>query len=243
MYMAKLSSSNLIKRYKRRAVVDGVTIDINPGEVVGLLGPNGAGKTTTFYMIIGFIRPNAGKVFIGDKEITHYPMYRRARMGIGYLAQEPSVFRKLTVEQNIRAILQMGRLSRKKQNEKLDFLLNELDINHLRKQKAYSLSGGERRRVEITRALVTDPQFILLDEPFAGIDPIAVEEIQKIIVRLTEQGLGVLITDHNVRETLSICNRAYIMCDGKILKSGTAQYLAEDPEARKIYLGEKFRLN
>ncbi len=241
--MARLSSTNLVKRYKKRAVVDRVSIEVNPGEVVGLLGPNGAGKTTTFYMIIGFIRPNGGKVFIGEREVTHYPMYKRARMGIGYLAQEPSVFRKLTVEQNIKAILQMRNLSRKEQNEKLGTLLNELDINHLRKRKAYSLSGGERRRVEITRALVSDPQFMLLDEPFAGIDPIAVEDIQKIIGRLTEKGLGVLITDHNVRETLSICDRAYIMCDGKILKSGTAQFLAEDPEARKIYLGEKFRLN
>lgn len=243
MYMIRLSSSNLLKRYKRKAVVNRVTINVNPGEVVGLLGPNGAGKTTTFYMIIGFIRPNSGKVFIGDSDITHLPMYKRARMGIGYLAQEPSVFRKLTVEENILAILQMQKLSRKQQAEKLDSLLNELDIIHLRKRKAYSLSGGERRRVEITRALVSNPQFMLLDEPFAGIDPIAVEDIQKIIARLTKNGLGVLITDHNVRETLSICDRAYIMCDGGILKSGTSQFLAEDPEARKIYLGEKFKLN
>jgi lipopolysaccharide export system ATP-binding protein len=241
--MDRLSSTDLIKKYKKRIVVDNVSISIDPGEVVGLLGPNGAGKTTTFYMIIGFIRPNAGQVHIGDKDITRLPMFKRAKMGIGYLAQEPSVFRKLTVEDNIRAILQMQKMSRKKQTERLEFLLNELDIAHLRKRKAYSLSGGERRRVEITRTLVTEPQFILLDEPFAGIDPIAVEDIQKIISRLTKQGLGVLITDHNVRETLSICDRAYIMCDGKILKSGTAQYLAEDPEARKIYLGEKFRLN
>jgi len=243
MSNTKLSSTNLIKKYKRRAVVNGVSVEVNPGEVVGLLGPNGAGKTTTFYMIIGFIRPNAGRVFIGEKDITSLPMYKRARMGIGYLAQETSVFRKLTVEQNIRAILQMHRLSRKEQSKRLEQLLEQLDIKHLRKQKAYSLSGGERRRVEITRVLVTEPQFILLDEPFAGIDPIAVEDIQKIISRLNEQGLGVLITDHNVRETLSICDRAYIMCDGKILKSGTSQYLAEDPEARKIYLGEKFTLN
>jgi lipopolysaccharide export system ATP-binding protein len=241
--MDRLSSIDLIKKYKKRIVVDNVSINVDPGEVVGLLGPNGAGKTTTFYMIIGFIRPNAGQVFIGDKNITRLPMYKRAKMGIGYLAQEPSVFRKLTVEDNIKAILQMQRMSRKKQMERLEFLLNELDISHLRKRKAYSLSGGERRRVEITRTLVTEPQYILLDEPFAGIDPIAVEDIQKIISRLTKQGLGVLITDHNVRETLSICDRAYIMCDGKILKSGTAQFLAEDPEARKIYLGEKFRLN
>ncbi len=241
--MDYLSSVDLIKRYRKRVVVDNVSITVKPGEVVGLLGPNGAGKTTTFYMIIGFIRPNGGKVFIGEKEITRLPMYKRAGMGIGYLAQETSVFRKLTVEDNIRAILQMRDLSRKEQNERLEFLLGQLDISHLRKNKAYTLSGGERRRVEITRTLVNEPKYILLDEPFAGIDPIAVEDIQKIISRLTKQGLGVLITDHNVRETLSICDRAYVMCDGKILKSGTAQFLAEDPEARKIYLGEKFRLN
>jgi lipopolysaccharide export system ATP-binding protein len=241
--MAKLSSVNLVKKYKKRAVVDGVSVEVTPGEVVGLLGPNGAGKTTTFYMIIGFIRPNLGQVFIGDKDITRLPMYKRARMGIGYLAQETSVFRKLTVEENIRAILQMTGLSRKQQRERLNTLLEELDISHLRKRKAYTLSGGERRRVEITRALVSDPHYMLLDEPFAGIDPIAVEDIQRIISRLTERGLGVLITDHNVRETLSICDRAYIMCDGRILKAGTAQFLAEDPEAKKIYLGEKFRLN
>ncbi len=243
MKMSKLSSIDLVKKYRKVTVVNGVSLEINSGEVVGLLGPNGAGKTTTFYMIIGFTGPGSGSVFIGDTEITKYPMYKRAQMGIGYLAQETSVFRKLTVEENIMAILQMRKLSRKKRQERLDFLLNELDISHLRKRKAYNLSGGERRRVEICRTLVTEPQFILLDEPFAGIDPIAVEDIQKIISRLTEQGLGVLITDHNVRETLSICNRAYIMCDGKILKSGTAQFLAEDPEARKIYLGEKFKLN
>ncbi|SYZ74400.1 putative lipopolysaccharide transport protein B: ATP-binding component of ABC superfamily [Candidatus Zixiibacteriota bacterium] len=241
--MDYLSSVDLVKKYRKRVVVDSVSITVKPGEVVGLLGPNGAGKTTTFYMIIGFIRPNAGKVFIGDREITRLAMYKRAGMGIGYLAQETSVFRKLTVEENIRAILQMRHMSRKAQNERLEELLAQLDITHLRKAKAYTLSGGERRRVEITRTLVTEPKYILLDEPFAGIDPIAVEDIQKIISRLTKQGLGVLITDHNVRETLSICDRAYIMCDGKILKDGTSQFLAEDPEARKIYLGEKFRLN
>jgi lipopolysaccharide export system ATP-binding protein len=243
MYMLTLSSEDLVKKYRKRSVVNKVTIEVKPGEVVGLLGPNGAGKTTTFYMIIGFIRPDSGSVFIGERNITRLPMYKRAGMGIGYLAQETSVFRKLTVEDNIMAILQMRKLSRKERKKRLDELLEDLDITHLRKRKAYSLSGGERRRVEITRTLVSDPQFILLDEPFAGIDPIAVEDIQKIIERLTEKGLGVLITDHNVRETLSICSRAYIMCDGKILKSGTAQFLAEDPEARKIYLGEKFRLN
>lgn len=241
--MNTLSSTNLIKKYKGRAVVNGVSVEVNPGEVVGLLGPNGAGKTTTFYMIIGFIRPNGGHVNIGEKDITRLPMYKRARMGIGYLAQETSVFKKLTVEQNIKAILQMHRMSRKERSQRLETLLEQLDIKHLRKHKAYTLSGGERRRVEITRVLVTEPQFILLDEPFAGIDPIAVEDIQRIISRLTERGLGVLITDHNVRETLSICDRAYIMCDGKILKAGTSQFLAEDPEARKIYLGEKFKLD
>ncbi len=243
MKTSQLSSVDLVKKYRKRAVVNGVSIEVNPGEVVGLLGPNGAGKTTTFYMIIGFIRPNSGNVYIGEKKITGQPMYRRARMGIGYLAQETSVFRKMTVEQNLMAILQMQSMSRKARKEKLEQLLNDLDIKHLRKQKAYSLSGGERRRVEISRALTTDPSFILLDEPFAGIDPIAVEDIQGIIAGLTKQGLGVLITDHNVRETLSICDRAYIMCDGKILKAGTSQFLAEDPEARKIYLGEKFKLN
>jgi len=211
--------------------------------VVGLLGPNGAGKTTTFYMIIGFIRPDDGDVFLGGKNLSRLPMYRRAKLGIGYLAQEASVFRKLTVEDNILAILQFRGLRRKQRKERLEQLLNELDIRHLRKNKAYTLSGGERRRVEITRALVNEPKFILLDEPFAGIDPIAVEDIQKIIHRLVDRGLGVLITDHNVRETLSICNRAYIMYDGKILKEGTSEFLANDPEARKIYLGEKFRLN
>jgi lipopolysaccharide export system ATP-binding protein len=241
--MPVLESKNLFKFYRKRPVVNDVSIQVNPGEVVGLLGPNGAGKTTTFYMIIGFIRPDKGKVFLGDRNISRYPMYRRAGMGIGYLAQEPSVFRKLSVEDNIMAILQFRGLNRSERKKRLELLLAELDIAHLRKNKAYTLSGGERRRVEITRALVNEPSFILLDEPFAGIDPIAVEDIQKIIGRLVERGLGVLITDHNVRETLSICHRAYIMCDGKILKSGTAEFLANDPEARKIYLGEKFRLN
>ncbi|MEW6411474.1 MAG: LPS export ABC transporter ATP-binding protein [Candidatus Zixiibacteriota bacterium] len=241
--MTTLESKNLRKYYRKRAVVDEVSIVVNPGEVVGLLGPNGAGKTTTFYMIIGFIRPDGGDVFLGDRNLSHLPMYRRATLGIGYLAQEASVFRKMTVEENIMSILQFRRMKRKERRERLEELLNELDISHLRKSKAYTLSGGERRRVEITRALVNDPKFILLDEPFAGIDPIAVEDIQKIIGRLVERGLGVLITDHNVRETLSICDRAYIMCDGKILKAGTSEFLANDAEARKIYLGEKFKLN
>jgi lipopolysaccharide export system ATP-binding protein len=241
--MVTLESVELKKQYKRRTVVDGVSISVHPGEVVGLLGPNGAGKTTTFYMIIGFVQPDEGEVFLGGKNIVKQPMYKRARQGIGYLAQEPSAFRKMTVEQNIMSILQFRKLSRSERKEKLEELLKELDIAHLRKNRAFTLSGGERRRVEFTRALVNEPKFILLDEPFAGIDPIAVEDIQKIISRLVERGLGVLITDHNVRETLSICSRAYIMCDGKILKSGTSEFLANDSEAKKIYLGEKFRLN
>ncbi len=241
--MTRLSSKGLYKYYRGQPAVNDVSIEVKPGEIVGLLGPNGAGKTTTFYMIMGSIRPDKGQVFLGERRISRLPMYRRARLGIGYLAQEPSVFRKMTVEDNIRSILQFRRLSRRQRRERLEELLAELDIAHLRKNMAYTLSGGERRRVEITRALVNEPKFILLDEPFAGIDPIAVEDIQGIVVRLVEKGLGVLITDHNVRETLSICDRAYIMCDGRILKSGSADFLANDPEARKIYLGEKFRLN
>lgn len=240
--MDTLRAKSLHKYYHRRPVVNDVSIEINPGEVVGLLGPNGAGKTTSFYMIIGFIKPDGGQVFLGDKEITRLPMYRRVGLGIGYLAQEASVFRKMTVEDNIRSILQFRKMSRQQRKDRLEELLEELDIVHLRKNKAYTLSGGERRRVEITRALVNEPKYILLDEPFAGIDPIAVEDIQHIIMKLVEKGLGVLITDHNVRETLTICNRAYIMCDGMILKDGTSEFLANDPEARKIYLGERFQL-
>ena len=210
---------------------------------MGLLGPNGAGKTTTFYMFIGFIKPDGGKVLLDTQDITRLPMYERARRGIGYLSQEPSVFRKLSVEQNILAILQMQKLNKKEREERLENLLKELDIAHLAKNKAYTLSGGERRRVEITRALATQPKFMLLDEPFSGIDPIVVEDIQKIIQRLKDKKLGILITDHNVRETLSITDRAYIISDGEILKSGSAEFLASDPEARKIYLGEKFKLN
>jgi lipopolysaccharide export system ATP-binding protein len=238
-----LKSENLAKIYKKKRVVNDVTIDVKQGEIVGLLGPNGAGKTTTFYMIIGFIKPEAGKILLDHEDITHLPMYQRARKGIGYLSQESSIFRKLTVEQNIMAILQMETLTNEERNSRLEFLLQELDISRLAKRKAYSLSGGERRRVEITRALATEPKFMLLDEPFSGIDPIAVEDIQKIIHRLKEKSLGILITDHSVRETLSITDRAYIICDGQILKSGTAEFLASDPEARKIYLGEKFKLN
>jgi len=241
--MPALRTENLVKTYRKRQVVNGVSIQVNQGEVVGLLGPNGAGKTTTFYMIIGFIKPDHGRVLIDEQDITHLPMYKRAQTGIGYLSQEPSVFRKLTVEQNILAILEMQKKNKKEREEKLKALLDELDITHLAQNKAYDLSGGERRRLEITRALVNEPRFILLDEPFSGIDPIKVEGIQKIVYQLKEKGLGVLITDHNVRETLSITDHAYIMCEGEILKSGSAEFLASDPEAKKIYLGEKFRLN
>lgn len=238
-----LRSRELVKSYQRRRVVDGVSIEVDSGEVVGLLGPNGAGKTTTFYMVIGFIRPEEGKVLLDETDITRFSMARRALSGIGYLAQEPSVFRKLTVAENILAILEVrvkGRASRKARMEQI---LEELAITRLAKRMGYSLSGGERRRVEIGRALAADPQFLLLDEPFAGIDPITVEEIQKIISQLKAKGLGLLITDHNVGATLSITDRAYIICDGSILTSGTSEFLASDPEARKIYLGEKFRLN
>jgi lipopolysaccharide export system ATP-binding protein len=240
---SNLRSDNLLKIYKRRRVVNGISIEVNSGEIVGLLGPNGAGKTTTFYMITGLIRPNGGKIYMDDHDLTRLPMYKRARRGIGYLPQEPSIFRKLNVEQNVMAILETLSISRNERKTRLEKLLEDLDIKHLRKSMAYNLSGGERRRVEIARALVTQPKFILLDEPFSGIDPITVEEIQRIIARLRDNGLGILITDHNVRETLSVTDRAYIIFEGTILKSGSAQYLADDPEARKIYLGENFRLN
>jgi len=238
-----LRSESLVKTYKKRKVVDDVSIEVKQGEVVGLLGPNGAGKTTTFYMFIGFIKPNYGRVLIDSEDITDLPMYRRAQKGIGYLSQEPSIFRKLSVEENILAILEMQKLAKRERKIRLESLLDELDIATLAKNKAYTLSGGERRRVEITRALVTEPKFMLLDEPFSGIDPIAVEDIQNIIFRLKQKNLGILITDHNVRETLAITDRAYIMCDGQILKSGTSEFLASDAEAKKIYLGERFRLN
>ena len=241
--MLKLQSENLVKIYKKRKVVNAVSIEINQGEVVGLLGPNGAGKTTTFYMIIGFIKPNFGKIVLDEEDITGLPMYKRAKKGIGYLSQEPSIFKKLSVEQNIMAVLEMQGLKKKERKKKAEELLAELELTHLAKNKAYTLSGGERRRVEITRSLVCEPKFMLLDEPFSGIDPIAVEDIQKIIDRLKQKGLGLLITDHNVRETLSITDRSYTMSEGEILKSGTAEFLANDPEARKIYLGEKFKLN
>jgi len=240
--MSQLLAENLVKSYRRRRVVNQLSLVVQPGEVVGLLGPNGAGKTTTFYMITGFIKPEAGKIFLGEKEITYLPMYKRARLGVGYLAQEPSVFRRLTVEQNVMAILETTDGSKQTRKQKLEQLLNELNISHLAKNKAYTLSGGERRRVEITRALVTEPKFMLLDEPFAGIDPIAVEDIQKIVARLKAKGLGILITDHNVRETLQITDRAYIIASGVIFRSGTPEALAGDSAVREVYLGHDFRL-
>ena len=238
----KLRSKDLVKIYKRRAVVKKVSIEVEQGEVVGLLGPNGAGKTTSFYMIVGMIRPNDGKVFLNNTEITQIPMYKRAKMGIGYLPQEASVFRRLSVEDNILAILQMMDLSKKEQKERLEGLLEELGIMHIRKSMGYQLSGGERRRTEIARALATRPKFILLDEPFAGIDPIAVEDIMNIVKNLKNKGIGILITDHNVHETLSIVDRAYILIEGEIFKSGQAEDLANDKDVRKLYLGEKFKL-
>jgi lipopolysaccharide export system ATP-binding protein len=238
-----LSVTELIKRYGKKVVVDDVNLELKKGEIVGLLGPNGAGKTTTFYMITGMIQPNRGRISLGDEDITDLPMYKRARKGIGYLAQEPSIFSKLTVEDNLRLVLEMTSLPRIEQTEKLEKILEDLSITAIRKSKGYNLSGGERRRVEISRALVMDPDFILLDEPFAGIDPIAVEDIQGIIHSLKKRSIGVLITDHNVRETLSVTDRAYLLYDGSILMSGTADSLADDPEARKLYLGEKFKLN
>ncbi len=238
-----LRSDGLVKVYSKRTVVNRVSIEVRQGEIVGLLGPNGAGKTTTFYMITGMIRPTDGRIFLGEVDITNLPMYRRARLGVGYLSQEPSIFRRLTVEQNILAILETLPISSAVRRRRLEGLLEELNISHLAKNYAYTLSGGERRRVEITRALVTKPKFILLDEPFAGVDPIAVEDIQEIVKGLKQKGIGVLITDHNVHETLSITERAYLLYDGTVLKSGTAEFLANDPEARKLYLGDKFRLD
>ena len=237
-----LETEGLVKAYNGRRVVNRVNITVQKGEVVGLLGPNGAGKTTTFYMIVGVIAPEEGTILFNNKKITNLAMYQRARRGIGYLAQESSIFRKLTVEENIMAILETLRISRRERDRRLKRLLAELNISYLAKNKAYTLSGGERRRLEITRALVTNPSFILLDEPFSGIDPIAVFETQEIITKLKKKGLGVLLTDHSVRETLSITDRAYIMAEGKILISGTAQELITDPKARAIYLGEKFRM-
>ena len=237
-----LRSENLKKIYGKRTVVKDVSVFVTQGEIVGLLGPNGAGKTTTFYMITGMIKPNAGKIFIDDKEITKVAMYRRARLGVSYLPQEASIFRKLTVEDNLRAIMQVIGIPRKERKEKCEQLLEELNISQIAKSKGYNLSGGERRRTEIARTLVANPRFILLDEPFAGVDPIAVEDIQNIVHGLKERGIGVLITDHNVHETLSITDRSYLLFEGRILKEGTSTFLANDPEAKQLYLGEKFRL-
>jgi lipopolysaccharide export system ATP-binding protein len=238
-----LRADNLVKRYKKRTVVNDVSVDVRQGEVVGLLGPNGAGKTTTFYMITGMIRPNAGTVHLDQTPITKTAMYRRARMGVGYLPQEASVFRKMSVEENIMSVLQMMVLTPADRKSRCERLLADFNIAHIARSKGYMLSGGERRRTEIARALASDPSFILLDEPFAGIDPIAVEEIMRIVRSLKERNIGVLVTDHNVHETLSITDRAYLLFEGKILKSGNAEFLANDPEARKLYLGEKFRLD
>jgi lipopolysaccharide export system ATP-binding protein len=240
--MHLLETKELVKVYGGRAVVKGVSINVHRGEVVGLLGPNGAGKTTTFYMVTGIIKPDKGNVIFDRKDITKLPIYKRARSGIGYLSQEPSIFRKLTVEQNIMAVMETLGFPRQERKKQLDVLLNQLKISHLRKNKAYTLSGGERRRLEITRTLVTNPMFILLDEPFSGIDPIAVNDCQEVIRELRDMGLGVLLTDHNVRETLAITDRSYIMYEGNILISGTKEELINDPKAREIYLGERFSM-
>ena len=237
-----IRTEELIKKYSKRRVVNEVSLRVNAGEIVGLLGPNGAGKTTTFYMIVGMIRPTSGRIFLGEEDITKEPMYKRARTGIGYLPQDPSIFRGLTVEKNLLAILETLPISKGERKERLDMLLDELDVSYIRKSMGYQLSGGERRRVEITRALVTQPKFMLLDEPFAGIDPIAVADLQRIVQKLKEKGLGILITDHNVRDTLSITDRSYVMYEGRIKRSGTPDELAEDSEVREIYLGESFRL-
>ncbi len=238
-----LGVKGLHKRYGNKEVVKGVSLEVNKGEIVGLLGPNGAGKTTTFYIITGMIQPNGGQVYLEKQNITSMPMYKRARLGIGYLSQEPSVFRRLSVEDNLRLILETMKLSSKEIAIMIERYLNDLSITHIRKRKGYQLSGGERRRTEICRALLTEPDFILLDEPFSGIDPIAVEEIQNIVIGLRKRGIGVLITDHNVHETLSITDRAYLLFEGKIFKEGTSDFLANDPDARKLYLGDKFRLD
>lgn len=238
----KLYTENLVKKYRNRTVVDHVSIDVEQGEIVGLLGPNGAGKTTSFYMIVGLIRPREGKIFLDEEEITSLPVYKRARLGIGYLAQEASVFRNLSVEDNILAVLEMSGLSKEEQNERLETLLLEFGLIKIRKNKGIQLSGGERRRTEIARALALKPKFILLDEPFAGVDPIAVEDIQEIVSSLKNKNIGILITDHNVHETLSITDRAYLLFEGRILMSGTSSQLAEDEHVRKVYLGKNFEL-
>ncbi len=237
-----LRSENLVKKYKSRTVANNVSVEVKQGEIVGLLGPNGAGKTTSFYMIVGMVKPNAGKIFLDDLDITKEPMYRRAQLGIGYLPQEASVFRKLSIEDNLRAVLEMTKLTKKEQEEKVEILLDEFGLQHVRKNLGDQLSGGERRRTEIARALATDPKFILLDEPFAGVDPIAVEDIQSVIRTLKSKNIGILITDHNVHETLNITDRAYLLYSGSVIKSGTAEDLANDEQVRKVYLGQNFEL-
>jgi lipopolysaccharide export system ATP-binding protein len=238
----KLYTENLVKKYRSRTVVDNVSIEVEQGEIVGLLGPNGAGKTTSFYMIVGLIKPKKGKIFLDDEDITSLPVYKRARRGIGYLAQEASVFRNMTVEDNIRAVLEMSGLQKDEQRDRLETLIIEFGLNKIRKNLGIQLSGGERRRTEIARALALKPKFILLDEPFAGVDPIAVEDIQEIVSKLREKKIGILITDHNVHETLSITDRAYLLFEGRILKSGTSSQLADDEHVRKVYLGKNFEL-
>ncbi len=240
--MKSIAAENLSKSYKKRKVVNNVSLEVAKGEIVGLLGPNGAGKTTTFYMMVGIIKPDEGEVLYNEIDITKVPMYKRARLGIGYLAQEPSVFRNLSVEDNILAVLEMRNMKKKERHERKDKILEEFKITHVSKSLGFSLSGGERRRVEIARTIANEPDFILLDEPFAGVDPIAVEDIQNIVLYLKEKGLGILITDHNVRETLKITERAYIMAEGKVLISGTSMEIAENEVAKKVYLGEKFKL-
>jgi lipopolysaccharide export system ATP-binding protein len=238
----KLRTENLVKRYKTRTVVKEVSVEVNQGEIVGLLGPNGAGKTTTFYMIVGLITPNTGNIYLDDEEITRLPVYKRAQKGIGYLAQETSVFRKLSVEDNLRAVLEMSSFSKEEQKSRVESLLDEFGLKKIRKSLGIQLSGGERRRTEIARALAIDPKFILLDEPFAGVDPIAVEDIQEIVSKLKQKNIGILITDHNVHETLTITDRAYLLFEGEILKAGTAKDLAEDERVRSVYLGQNFEL-
>jgi lipopolysaccharide export system ATP-binding protein len=237
-----LRAENIVKKYGKRAVVNGVSFEVKQGEIVGLLGPNGAGKTTSFYQVVGLVQPNSGAVFLADKNITKLPMYKRAQMGIGYLPQEVSVFRKLSVEDNISAILEMMPLSKIEQKDRLEELIEEFSLGHVRKNLGHNLSGGEKRRTEIARALASNPNFILLDEPFAGVDPIAVEDIQAIVHKLKEKNIGILITDHNVQETLSITDRAYLLFEGKILKAGTAEELAADEQVRRVYLGKNFEL-
>jgi len=237
-----LRSEKLIKKYKNRTVANEVSVEVKQGEIVGLLGPNGAGKTTSFYMIVGMVQPNSGKIFLDEKEITNLPMYKRAQLGIGYLPQEASVFRKLSVEDNLQAVLEITMLSKKDQEEKLESLIADFNLNHVRKNLGDQLSGGERRRTEIARCLATNPKFILLDEPFAGVDPIAVEDIQSVVSKLKERNIGILITDHNVHETLSITDRAYLLFEGRVIKAGSAEDLAGDEQVRKVYLGQNFEL-